>query len=76
MSKLPSVSGKTAIKIFVKIGYRIVRQRGSHIRLLHDEIYRKPLTIPNHRILGKGLLRKLLRDSALSVGDFIILLKD
>jgi len=72
--KLSIISGKTAIKAFLKIGYRIVRQKGSHIRLLHSEIYRKPLTVPNHKILAKGLLRKLLRDAALPVSDFIKLL--
>ena len=73
MSKLPLISGKTAVKLFVKIGYRIVRQRGSHIRLHHPT--KRPLTIPNHKILGKGLLRKLLRDAELSADDFTKLIK-
>ena len=73
MPKLPLVSGKTAVKVFIKIGYRIVRQRGSHIRLHH--IDKRPLTVPDHKVLGKGLLRKLLRDAELSIEDFINLLK-
>jgi len=74
VAKLPSVSEKIAVKAFTKIGYNVVRQKGSHVRLLHPN--RKPLTIPNHRLLGKGLLRKLLRDARLSVDDFIDLLKN
>lgn len=31
---------------------------------------KKPLTIPKHKVLGKGLLRKLLRDSEISVEEF------
>lgn len=73
MSKLPLISGKTAIKVFTMIGYQIVRQKGSHIRLHHPD--KKPLTIPDHKTLGKGLLRKLLRDSELSAEEFIKLLK-
>lgn len=73
MSQLPLISGKIAVKIFIKIGYQSIRQKGSHIRLRHSK--RKPLTIPNHKILGKGLLRKLLRDSELSVEDFLKLFK-
>ena len=73
MSKLPSVSGKTAIKAFAKIGYHVARQKGSHIRLMHSN--RKPLTIPNHAVLGKGLLGKILRDAQLSGDDFLELLK-
>lgn len=73
MSKLFLISGEKAIRLFVKIGYSPVRQRGSHIRLIHS--YKKPLTIPNHKILGRGLLRKLIRDAELSMEDFRRLLK-
>jgi predicted RNA binding protein YcfA (HicA-like mRNA interferase family) len=31
---------------------------------------RKPLTIPKYKVLGKGLLRKLLRDAEISVDEF------
>ena len=61
MPKLPSISALKAIKCFEKIGYEIVRQKGSHIRLHHlVDKQRKPLTIPRHKTLGTGLLRKLL----------------
>lgn len=74
MSKLPLLSGRDAIKVFIKIGYKVARQKGSHIRLLHNDIYRRPLTVPDHKVLGKGLLRKLLRDAEISVDEFIKLL--
>ena len=74
MPKLPLISGRRAVKVFTKIGYRVVRRRGSHIRLHHLD--KRPLTIPNHKVLGRGLLRKLLRDSELSVDDFVKLLKE
>ena len=73
MPKLSLISGKTAVKIFAKIGYQTTRQKGSHFRLCHTN--KEPLTIPNHKILGRGLLRKLLRDSELSVKEFTDLLK-
>jgi predicted RNA binding protein YcfA (HicA-like mRNA interferase family) len=72
VAKIPQISGKTAVKIFSKIGYRVVRQKGSHIRLHHPD--KKPLTVPDHKVLGKGLLRKLLRDSELSIEDFMKLM--
>ncbi|NQE45452.1 hypothetical protein C5S31_05470 [ANME-1 cluster archaeon GoMg2] len=31
---------------------------------------KKPLTIPKHKVLGKGLLRKLSRDAEISVEEF------
>lgn len=74
MSKLPIISGKIVVRAFIKIGYKIERQRGSHIRLSH--LQKKSLTVPNHKVIGKGLLRKLLRNAGISVSEFITLLKN
>ena len=71
MPKLPVVSGDEAVKAFRRIGYTAVRQRGSHIRLHHpSDSSRKPLTIPRHKELGRGLLRKILRDANLTPEEF------
>jgi predicted RNA binding protein YcfA (HicA-like mRNA interferase family) len=71
MSGLPVISGVEAVKRFEKLGYIVVRQKGSHIRMWHtSNKSKKPLTIPNHEVLGKGLLRKLLRDAEVSVEEF------
>ncbi len=76
MTKLPSISGHEAVKRFERVGYTTVRQKGSHIRLIHpSDSSCKPLTIPNHKELGRGLLRKLLRDSGLTVREFLALKK-
>ncbi len=64
------------MKILEKVGYSMVRQKGSHMRLMHDtEKTRKPLTIPNHKIIGKGLLHKILRDAEIDLDTFKELLK-
>jgi predicted RNA binding protein YcfA (HicA-like mRNA interferase family) len=71
MSKLPLVSAKETIRVFEKLNYRIIRQKGSHIRMRHKtDRSKSPLTIPSHKTIGKGLLRKLLRDAELTVEDF------
>lgn len=70
-AKLPAISGREAVARFEKLGYSSVRQRGSHIRMLHPtDKSRKPLTIPDHTAIGKGLLRKLIRDANISVEEF------
>lgn len=75
--KLPIISGREAIKVFEKIGYKVVRQRGSHVRL-RDEANEDhlPLTVPDHKELKPGLLRKLIRDANLTVEGFLRLLKE
>lgn len=74
MSQLPIIAGRIAIKALLKLGYRVTRQRGSHVRLHHAN--KKPITVPDNKVLGKGLIRKILRDVEISVEDFIRLLKE
>jgi len=73
MDKLPILSGRKIIKILEKIGYREVRQSGSHIRLACQN--RKSITIPNYKVVSRGLLRKILRDAEISKEEFIKLIK-
>ena len=68
MPRLPSLSGKEIVKILSKIGYQKIRQRGSHIRLSCP--HKKSITVPDHKVLGPGLLRKILRDTELSIKAF------
>jgi len=73
--RLPVVAGRQAIKAFERIGYRVVRQRGSHVRLRDEtDPNHLPLTVPDHKTIKPGLLRKLLRDADLTVGEFLDLL--
>ncbi len=75
MPKFPVISGDKAVKCFEKLGYEVSRQKGSHIRLHHKyDSKKKPLTIPRHKELGRGLLRKLVRDAELSLEKLIELL--
>ena len=64
MDRLPILSGKEIIKILEKIGYYKTRQKGSHIRLFCPN--KKSITIPDYKIISKGLLRKILRDVEIS----------
>ena len=67
MPKLPILSGKEIIKSLEKIGYRQVRQRGSHIRLSCPG--KRSVTVPDYKTISRGLLRKILRDAELSSED-------
>jgi predicted RNA binding protein YcfA (HicA-like mRNA interferase family) len=69
MTRLPQISGKALIRALGKVGYQVVRQEGSHVRLYPTDKSKRKITIPNHKILGKGLLTKILRDAEISVDD-------
>ena len=74
--KLPVVSGQKVVRALERIGYHVVRQRGSHIRLRDEtEPSHLPVTVPDHRTVKPELLRKILRDADLTTEEFIALLK-
>ena len=75
MFHLPRISGRRAAHVFAKVGYEIVRQRGSHLRLHDSRGMRPPLTIPDHRELKSGLLRRFIRDAGMSVDELLAMLK-
>ena len=58
---LPVVSGRQLIRWLESLGYRVVRQRGSHVRLerwLPGGTH--AITIPNHREIARGTLNDIL----------------
>jgi predicted RNA binding protein YcfA (HicA-like mRNA interferase family) len=72
VKRLPILSGRAVVKALAKIGYEEVRQRGSHIRLACPG--RTSITVPDHKVVGRGLLRKILRDAESSVEEFVRLM--
>ena len=65
--QLPVVSGQDLIRALQKIGYRVVRQRGSHVRLRDDtKPQHLPVTVPLHKEIKRGLLQRILHDANLS----------
>jgi predicted RNA binding protein YcfA (HicA-like mRNA interferase family) len=69
--KLPrDLSGYDAVKIFKKEGWVFVRQRGSHMILTkpHMDV---TLSVPAHNVLGPGLLKSLIKDSGLTIEEFL-----
>lgn len=63
--KLPrTVSGGSLAKSLQKLGYRTIRQTGSHIRLTCDTPNQHHITIPNHDPIRVGTLSAILADVA------------
>ena len=73
MAKLAGISGRKAVAAFCRAGYKIARQRGSHIILRKRG---KPnLVIPAHRSLAPLLLRSQIRRAGLTEEEFLELLR-
>jgi predicted RNA binding protein YcfA (HicA-like mRNA interferase family) len=72
VSKLPVVSGAECVKALGKIGFEVYRQRGSHIVLLRN--LRPPRPRFPIKELDRGTLRAIIRQTGLTVEEFIALL--
>lgn len=73
MGKLNNISGKNAVKAFKKANWQPLGQVGSHLIMVKPDV-RVNLSIPQHKELSVGTLRVLIRNSGLTVDEFLELL--
>ena len=52
-----------------RVGFRVIRQVGSHIVLRRDEPFCQ-VVIPDHKTLDRGTLRSILRSVGLTAEQF------
>ncbi len=72
MSELPVIKGGELVNLLESIGFRVIRRRGSHVRLKAED--GRVTTVPVHRNkdIPKGLLRKIIReDLGISLEEFL-----
>ncbi|BAD85699.1 hypothetical protein, conserved [Thermococcus kodakarensis KOD1] len=78
MSRLPRLSGEEVVKVLTsKFGFKVSRQRGSHVVLVKYENGRKIGTVvPLHKELKPGTLLGVLHLAGISKDEFVGALKD
>jgi predicted RNA binding protein YcfA (HicA-like mRNA interferase family) len=70
--KLPVISGQQLIRALTRFGYETVRQKGSHVRLRHpSDPQRLPVTVPLHKEIAFGTLRRVLRDAGITLEQLL-----
>lgn len=68
-NQLKLCSGATAVRKFKNAGWVVARQVGSHVMLVKQG-YFYTLSVPQHKELGVGILKKLLKQAEVSVEKF------
>ena len=64
------MSGAEAVRALERLGFVVVRQRGSHI-IMVKEGWIVTLSKPDHKEVAKGTLRSLIRCAGIRVEEFI-----
>jgi predicted RNA binding protein YcfA (HicA-like mRNA interferase family) len=65
---LPHVSGAEAVRALQKLGFVVLRQKGSHVMMRRGTA---GCVVPQHRELKIGTLSGLLKQAGVSAGEFI-----
>ena len=65
---LPHVSGAEAVRALQKIGFVVLRQKGSHVMLRRGAA---GCVVPQHRELKIGTLSGLVKQAGISADEFI-----
>jgi predicted RNA binding protein YcfA (HicA-like mRNA interferase family) len=68
----PKLKADEIIKYLSRNGFSIVRQKGSHVRMRHND--GRVTSVPHHpgQDIGKGLLKKILRDTDLTMEELLL----
>jgi predicted RNA binding protein YcfA (HicA-like mRNA interferase family) len=67
--KLPrDISGAEAVRALRRLGFEVVRQEGSHIRMSKGNVH---VTVPNHRQLVPKTLQSILRQAEITLEEFM-----
>lgn len=73
--KIPIISGDDVIKALKKVGFEVVRQRGSHVSLHKRTPGGTLLTVvPRKPEIKRGTLLSILRQARVSKEEFLQLL--
>jgi predicted RNA binding protein YcfA (HicA-like mRNA interferase family) len=70
MTQLPRTSGKECAKALGKHGFYLKRREGGHMILRRDNPFGQ-VVVPDHKELDRGTLRGIIRQSGLSVDEFV-----
>lgn len=75
MSKLPRVTGKRLIAILSVAGFKVVRVRGSHHYLRHEDGRGTVIFVHSGETIGPGLLHKIPQETGLPADELRRLLQ-
>ena len=72
--KLPRPTGRNLLAALRKLGFEIIRTKGSHHYVRHEDGRSTVVSVHAGETIGPGLMAKILRDCEITVEDIKALL--
>jgi predicted RNA binding protein YcfA (HicA-like mRNA interferase family) len=70
MSRLPRPRPRVVIRALERVGFSVIRVKGSHHVLKHPDGRTTVVPIHGTEVIGPGLLREILKQCELSAEEF------
>jgi len=75
MPPVPLARPREVIRAFEKLGWSVVRRKGSHV-MLSKTGQVATLSVPDHPLVARGTLRALIARAGLTVEEFLRVLAE
>jgi predicted RNA binding protein YcfA (HicA-like mRNA interferase family) len=69
MSRTPRLTGSEVLAALAKAGFAVIRIKGSHHFLRHQDGRKTVVPVHSGETIGPGLLHKILHDAQLTTED-------
>jgi predicted RNA binding protein YcfA (HicA-like mRNA interferase family) len=76
LPKIQPISASRLIKILEQEGFKVIRQKGSHVILINQEQTRIVVPVHSGKDIKPGLLRAILREAGINRERFLNLLRE
>jgi predicted RNA binding protein YcfA (HicA-like mRNA interferase family) len=71
---LPLLKPSEVVRTFTQLGWRVARQRGSHI-ILTKPGHIATLSVPDHEHVARGTLRALINRAGITQEEFLAIVR-
>lgn len=69
-SKYPVLKPNEIISALNQFGFKVISQKGSHIKLRKGGLIVKTVIVPNHYEVAKGTLQSILEQAGITLEEF------
>jgi predicted RNA binding protein YcfA (HicA-like mRNA interferase family) len=76
LPKIPPISPNKLIKILEKEGFKVIRQKGSHVIMINSKKNRIVIPVHPGKDIKPGLIRAILNEAGISREKLLKLLKE